>query len=309
VAGNVTGDVRASGPVTSLALNGNISGRDLKISGKNVPQPVEVKQLDLTLTPSEIQSNEFQATTGKTTVTGRLAVRQYTSKTPVVDMALNAPSATLPEIQTIAKAYGVTGLDQLSGAGALSFDLRAAGPMDTVASAGVMRALNGKINLDFNTMLIKGVDASSELSRIGGFLKSSGSGKGVTEVLKLTGNIIVKNGIAETTDLQASLNEGTLAAVGRSNLADESLDLRGTAVISKAVSDKAGGTGVTGYLKTALANDKGELVIPVMISGTFSKPIFAPDSQALLKMQRDRLLPGLDNPASALSGLLGGLTG
>jgi uncharacterized protein involved in outer membrane biogenesis len=91
VAGKIAGDVRARGPLSALALNGNVSGRDLKISGKNVPQPVAVKELDLTLTPAEIQSNEFQATTGKTTVIGKLAVRQYTSEKPAIDLALRAP--------------------------------------------------------------------------------------------------------------------------------------------------------------------------------------------------------------------------
>jgi hypothetical protein len=38
VAGKVTTDVRARGPLSALALNGTVSGRDLKISGKNVPQ-------------------------------------------------------------------------------------------------------------------------------------------------------------------------------------------------------------------------------------------------------------------------------
>ena len=309
VAGKVTTDVRARGPLSALALNGTVSGRDLKISGKNVPQPVAVRELNLTLTPTEIQSNEFQATTGKTTVNGRLAVRQYTSEKPSIDLALKAPGATLPEIQTIAKAYGMTGLDQLSGPGALSFDLRATGPLDSVASNNVMRALNGKINLNFDTMKIKGFDASKELARIGGFLKSDGSDKGFTEVLKLTGTILVKNGIAETNDLEARLSEGTLAVAGKSDLADQSLNLRATALFSKAVSEKAGGTGIGGYLKTALSNDKGELVIPVLITGNFAKPTFGPDTQALLRMQRERLLPGLDNPRSALGGILGGLTG
>jgi AsmA protein len=309
VAGKITSDVRARGPISALALNGNVAGRDLKISGKNVPQPVEVKQLDLALTPTEIQSNEFEAKTGKTTVIGRLNVRQYTSEKPAIDLALRAPGATLPEIQTIAKAYGMTGLNQLSGLGALSFDLRATGPLDSVASNNVMRALNGKINLNFDTMKIQGVDASKELSRIGGFLKSEGGDKGFTEVLKLTGNILVKNGIASTTDLEARLNEGTLAVAGTSDLADQSLNLRANALFSKAVSEKAGGTSIGGYLKTALANDKGELVIPVLITGNFQQPKFAPDTQALLKMQRERLLPGLDNPRNALGGALEGLLG
>ena len=172
-----------------------------------------------------------------------------------------------------------------------------------------MRALNGNMDLGFETLKIQGFDASRELARIGGFLKSNDAGKGFTDVLKLTGHIAVKNGVAETSDLQAQLDEGTLAVVGKSDLAEESLNLKATAVLSKAFSDKVGGTGVGGYLSTALSNDQGELVIPVLISGTFMEPKFAPDAQAFLQMQRNRLLPGLSNPGSALGNVLNSLTG
>ncbi|HET9215731.1 MAG TPA: hypothetical protein VFR18_02060, partial [Terriglobia bacterium] len=37
------------------------------------------------------------------------------------------------------------------------------------------------------------------------------------------------------------------------------------------------------------------------ITGTFKQPKFAPDQQAFLRLQRDRLL---DNPAGALGGVL-----
>jgi AsmA protein len=309
VTGKMLGDVRARGPFSKLALNGTLSGRSLQISGKSLPQPVSVNQLDLSLTPNEIQSNEFEARTGKTTVIGRVGIRQYTSKTPIIDTALRAPGATLPEIQTIASAYGLTGLQQLSGPGNLSFDLRATGPLESVASANVMRALNGKINLNFDMMKIQGVDASRELARIGGFLKSDTTDRGFTEVLKLAGNIGVTNGVAQTNDLEARLAEGTLAASGKADLATQQLDLRGAAIFSKGYSDKVGGTTIGGYLTTALSNDKGELVIPVIITGDMKKPKFLPDAQALLKMQRDRLLPGLDDPRKALSNILDGLSG
>jgi len=304
VTGKVATDVGARGPLSNLALNGNVSGRDLQISGKNVAQPINVKELNLALTPTEIQSNEFQATTGKTTVTGRVALRQYTSKNPVIDASLRTPAAAFPEIQSIARAYGVTGLDQLSGAGALNFDLKAAGPLESVASANVLRALNGKINLNFDTLKIQGFDASNQIATIGGFLKSAGVDKGFTEVLKLSGLIAVKNGIAETSDLEARLNEGTLAVVGKSDLPNQTLDARATAILSKAFSDKVGGTGIGGYLKTALANEKGELLVPVIISGNLTKPKFAPDTQALLRLQTNKLLPGLDDPRKALTNML-----
>jgi AsmA protein len=306
VVGKVITDVQARGPIDKLALNGNVSGRDLQISGKNLAQPVSIKELNLALTPTTIQSNEFQATTGKTTVVGRIGLRDYTSKRPSIDAAIRAPGASLPEIQNIARAYGVKGLDQLSGAGALSFDLRAAGPLDAVASTNVTRALNGNVKLGFEQMKYQGVDASRELARIGGFLNSSTADKGYTDIIKLAGNVIVKNGVAQTSDLQASLAEGTLALAGTSDLATEALDLRAMAMFSKAFSDKVGGTKVGGYLTTALSNSKGEIVIPAIITGTFKQPKFAPDQQAFLKLQKERLL---DDPAGALGGILDAISG
>src|SRR5262249_40087981 len=156
-------------PASNPTLTGSIKARDLKLSGQAVPQPVEVKAIDVALSPNEIQSNEFNATAGKTTVAARFAVRQYSSKSPTIDASLRAPSATLPEIQAIAKSYGMTGLDQINGAGTLSLDLHAAGPMQSLSSEAITRALNGTMALDFSPLRIAGFDTANELAGIGGF--------------------------------------------------------------------------------------------------------------------------------------------
>lgn len=210
-----------------------------------------------------------------------------------MDLALKAPGAALTEMQTIAKAYGVTGLDQLSGDGKLSFDLHASGPLESVASVNIAKTLNGTMDLDFNTVRIMGFDASRELARIGGFLKSDQTNKGYTEIIRLAGHINVKNGIAETTDLQAQLPEGTLATTGNSDLSSQTVNLKAMAAFSKAFSDKVGGSKIGGYLSTALSNEKGEIVIPVLISGNMTKPSFTPDAKTFLQLQKQRLLPGL----------------
>ena len=62
-------------------------------------------------------------------------------------------------------------------------------------------------------------------------------------------------------------------------------------------------------MKTALANNQGELVVPALVTGTFSNPRFAPDVQQLAQMKFKGLIPNMDNPASvagALQNLLGG---
>jgi hypothetical protein len=85
--------------------------------------------------------------------------------------------------------------------------------------------------------------------------------------------------------------------------------MRVTAVLSQASSQRVGGQNVGGFLKTALANNQGELVVPALVTGTFSKPRFEPDVEQLAQMKLKGLIPNLNNPGSvtgALQNLLGG---
>jgi hypothetical protein len=93
------------------------------------------------------------------------------------------------------------------------------------------------------------------------------------------------------------------------NLASEALDARVTAVLTKALAQKLGGSGIGGLMTTALANNQGELVIPVLVSGTLSSPHFAPDLQQIAQMRLHNLLPTADNPGAAAAGILGALSG
>ena len=304
--GRLAVDLQARGTASNPTLTGSVKARDLQLSGQSVPQPVEVKALDVALSPSEIRSNEFNATSGKTTVAARFAVRQYSSNSPTIDAGLRAPSATLPEIQAIAKSYGITGLDQINGAGTLSLDLHAAGPLQSLSSVAITRALNGTMVVDFSPLRIAGFDTASELAGIGGFA-SALSKQNFTEILKFTGHVAVKNGVAQSDDLRAQLGVGNLAAAGTADLAAETLNMKLSTVFSKEFSDKVGSSRVGGYMKTALSNDAGELVVPAIVTGTFKQPKFSPDLQAFAQLQKQRLLPSLQNPAGALSGLLRGL--
>src|SRR5437588_13062068 len=124
----------------------------------------------------------------------------------------------------------------------------------------------------------------------------------------MTGHILVKNGIAQTNDLQAQLDMGTVGAVGTADLASETLNMRVTAVLSQASSQRVGGQNVGGFMKTALANNQGELVIPALVTGTFSKPRFEPDVQQMAQMRLKGLVANLNNPAS-VAGTLQDLLG
>jgi AsmA protein len=312
VSGKVRLDVKATGPTANPELTGSIAGRDLKISGKDVPQPVEVKAIDLALSPAEIRSNDFTATSGKTNVAAQFAVRQYASPSPSVDATLRAPNATLPEIQSIARAYGITGLDQVKGNGNLNVDMHAAGPVQSFKSESVMRALNGTMDLNFNDIRIYGFNLAHELGAIGGFLGATSGDHNVTEVNKLTGHIVVNHGIARTDDLKAQMALGDISGTGTADLVSEALNLKLSAMLSKASADKAGGGKIGGYTRTVIANTAGGMTIPILVTGTFKQPRFAPDTQAFAQLQKQKLIPGLQpgqKPADTARGILGGVLG
>lgn len=312
--GNVNADIVARGPADKPALSGTIDGSNIQLSGKEISQPVQIPAVRLNLTPSQIQSNAFNVVSGGTTLNTQFVLRDYLAASPIIDATVRAPNAQLPAILAIAKAYGVTALDKVNGAGTLNLNMHAVGPLKSVTAADIMRALNGNMDVDFNNVKYSGANVSHELASLAGFLNGNTGGaqstEGITNILKMTGTVVVKNGIAQTNNLQAHLDVGNIGTVGTANLVDNTLNLRLTAVFSQAVSQKVGGNGVGGFMQTALANSQGELVVPALVTGTFASPKFAPDLQQIAQMKMKGLVPNLNNPASvtgALQNLLGGV--
>ncbi len=107
----------------------------------------------------------------------------------------------------------------------------------------------------------------------------------------MTGTFNMHNGVAQTNDLKAALDVGNMAATGTINLVNQDLNMHVTAVLNKGFSQSVGGTGVGGYLNTALANKNGELVLPVLVTGTMSHPIVAPDIEQIAQMKLKNMLP------------------
>src|SRR5581483_928697 len=204
-------------------------------------------------------------------------------------------------------------VDKLQGQGTLNLDMHAVGPVKSLAGDAIMRALNGTMNLNFANVKYSGADISHELGAIAGFLgkaNTSTTGQGITNIVKMTGNILVKNGIAQTNNLQALLDIGNVGINGTANLVDQSLNLHVMAVLSQQFTQKlGGGSGVGGYMQTALANNQGELVIPAIVTGTFDSPKFSPDLQQVAQMKLKGLMPNFNNPTQGVGGLIGGLLG
>jgi hypothetical protein len=174
------------------------------------------------------------------------------------------------------------------------------------------RTLNGNFNVNLTNGKLANVDLLYELANVGKFLST---GKTIsqhpfTNVTKMAGNFNVRNGVAQTNDLQAVIDGATLSANGLVNLVDNSTNMHVTAVLTKAMTDSIGGVGaVGGYMNTALANRNGELVVPVIMTGSLSNPRIEPDLQAIARMKLQNLLPTSSNPGNLTSGILGALLG
>ena len=175
-------------------------------------------------------------------------------------------------------------------------------------SADVAKTLNGNLSINLQNGRLAGIDLLNQLATIGKFLNYTDKAQPFTNIAKLTGNFVVRNGLAHTDDLTAMIDGGTLGAKGDVNLATQTVDMAVTAVLSQAMAQKVGGTNVGGYLTTALANSKGELVMPVLITGSLQSPKVVPDLKTIAQMKLNNLLPTAGN-ASSITNILGAITG
>ncbi len=533
VNGKIDADIQAKGEVSKPAMNGHLAANELVISGRELPQAVKIGAINLALTPDTIRSNDFTASTGSTNVTVNFALSHYTSPNSMVDAALRAPNARISELLNIAKAYGVSAVEGMSGDGLLSLDVHAQGatkdpsalnfngsgkiqnatlkmpsltkplqirnsdlkfsqnsasidnlsaslgetnatgsmtlrnfaapqvqftlnadkinvtelqqvyvstpaapkradaghdfwqivptanaePANTAqpsmlskmtgggsinvgtvqqdnlvmnnlhsnvslnhgliqlnpvsadlyggkesgnisidtrpaqpvynvnlktdkvdankllssvssvkqvlygilssnvnatfsstSAEAIARGLNGSVGLNLNNGKLMNMDLLHELAAVGKFLGGvPGAPKNFTDLVQLSGNFDIKNGVAQTNNLKAVIDGGTLAAAGLVNLADQSLNMHVTAVLSKVLSQQVGGSQIGGFMNTALANNQGELVLPVIVTGNFQHPQVAPDVEQIAQMKLKNLLPTSKDPGALTSGILGAI--
>jgi hypothetical protein len=174
------------------------------------------------------------------------------------------------------------------------------------ASDALARSMNGTLALNLTKGRLAGVNVMNELASIGKFVGYSVNSQNLTTIVKLSGDLGIVNGVASTKNLELQMDGGSLAATGSMNLANQTLNLKTTAVIDRATSQKAGGNRVGGFMQTALANGNGELVIPAIVTGSFAHPHFAPDIEQMAQMKLKNLLPTASSPGKALTNILGG---
>jgi len=230
---------------------------------------------------------------------------------------------TRPNPMTYAVNAKLTGVDANKPLSSISsvkdavYGTLAASPNVTFAtppSGDIAQTLNGTLGMNLTNGKITKIDMLKELSKIGKFSGAGTADKGYTAISQMTGTFNVRNGVAQTNDLKAALEVGTMTGTGTINLVNQGLNMHVTAVLDKGFSQSVGGSSVGGYLSTVLASKNGELVLPVLIAGNMNHPIVSPDMERIAEMKLKNLLPtaggllkkGGNDLGSALDQLFGG---
>ena len=150
----------------------------------------------------------------------------------------------------------------------------------TVAMTGdngamIKKTLNGEGQLVFNDGAIVGIDLAGMVRNVKAAfgLEQKPAQRPRTDFSELEAPFTIANGVINTpaTSLKSPLLR--ITAAGSANLVNETLDFR--------VEPKVVGT-IKGQGDTA---QHSGLMVPVLVSGTFSKPKFAPDLAGLAKKQ------------------------
>ena len=193
IAGQLTANIRAQGPTDHLALNGNVNGRNLEVTGGDIPQPVHVPAIDLAMTPQQIQSNNFTATSGGTTLAVQMALSQYTSNSPNVDATIKSVNGKVQELLGIAKAYGVSAVEGMSGSGNISLDVQATGPIrntDAMNFSGTGALQNASLKMPSLTQPLHVRNANMQFTRNSVNLTNLAASLGSTNA---SGNLSIAN--------------------------------------------------------------------------------------------------------------------
>ena len=267
---------------------GTLKAQDIVLT--NVNTKCELNRGVVTLSPLSADVFGGKAN-GSLTADMRPAVPQSAVKMKLAGVDTNALLSAMSSMK-----------NTLYGSLAADSDLRFA----LASGNDLTRSLNGTLNFNVTNGQLKNVNILEQISKVGKFLNNSAAPAGSgTALQKLGGTLNIVNGVANTNNLTAALSSGSLSANGALNLVSQDVNMHMTAVLSSGTSQSVGGTKVGGFLNTALANNKGELVMPVLVTGNMAHPVFAPDVQAMAKMKLSNLLPTSGDPMKATSGVLG----
>jgi uncharacterized protein involved in outer membrane biogenesis len=164
------------------------------------------------------------------------------------------------------------------------------------------KSMGGTFGLKLADGKLAGVNLVNEMAGIAKLLGFRKQGEAVTNILGLTGNWAITNGVAETRDLKMAFDGGSLTAAGTVNLATQAIQMKLTTTMTRAFADQFTGNRIGGLLTTALTNKNGEIVIPANVSGSLAKPMFTPDAAEMARLRVQSVVPSASEAASKIGG-------
>ncbi len=264
---NPVGDVPIDLPIPALrALNADIELNLAQISY----QKYQLNQLAMILVAQggKIALNQlnFNAFDGAVQTQAALDVR---SAIPDWQLGLVGKNIALQPA-----LMAVMGEARVSGVGDINFDGRAQGNSLNKLKA----SLEGKTNFALKNGKIKGIDLGYLLRSAQARLQGDTAAvpaEEATDFSTMTASALIANGVAHNDDLQAASPLFRVTGAGDVDLARETINYVLNAIIVNTA---------TGQEGKALDKLK-QLTVPIKITGTFAKPKFGIDMQAVLKDQ------------------------
>jgi AsmA protein len=318
----VAGVVDFNGTLSSdgkqMNAKGTVKTNKLKLSATGAPSSVPVNidyatTYDLKSRSGNLNQGDIHIGSALARLNGAYNVATEPAK---LDMRLNGQSMPVGDLEGFLPAVGVVvpAGSKLQG-GALTMNLTISGPADKPVIAGPINLSNAKL---------AGFSLKSKLGALGSIpgLGGGGSGGGGsdTDIQTLSANVHndpsgtkIDNLDLVMPSLGTVTGNGTVSAAGQLNFKMVA-NLAGAAGALTSVAGAAGG-GITSGLSSLTGgggggSKSGNNGIPFIVQGTTSNPQVIPDVSGVAKNALKGSVPGAQgNPASAATGLVGGLLG
>lgn len=257
-------------PLRKLILDGRI-----KI-GQLVANKAKIEDLLIRITAQNgiinldpLKLNLYQ---GNVSGVGKLNVQQDTPRTDV--------NLDLKNIQVGPLLKDVLEKDILEGV----TNARLSMAMSGDDGAMIKKTLNGQGQVLFNDGAIVGIDLAGMVRNVKAAfgLEQKPAQRPRTDFSELSAPFTIQNGVFNTPETSLKSPLLRLVAAGSADLVSETLDFR--------VEPKVVGT-IKGQ---GDAEQRSGLMVPVLVSGTFSKPQFAPDLAGVAKQQLEKKILGTE---------------
>ena len=301
----IAGLVDFNGSLTSdgkqMSSKGTVKTTKLKLSAAGSPSTVPVNvdydtDYQLKAQSGVLKQGDIHVGKALARLTGTYNIA---GETPTVQLKLNGQAMSVPDLEGVLPAVGVT-LPSGSAltTGTLDANLAIAGPTDKLVITGPIKLVNGTI---------KGFSVSSKLGALGPFAGLGGNKSSDTVIESLTTNVRVEPAGTHAQDLNVVI-QGIGSVTGDANVdAAGKLDCKMVAHVSGGA---LGGMSQVASVASLGGGGKGNGGgIPFRVTGTTSNPVFVPDVAGMAGGLAKGGVGAALGGGKALGGAAGGATG